>query len=111
MYQVFIKEPWGKAHIARVYKKLQPVVNSKMTIAELMQNDFFDEGEQWFILHLVMTWYLGVYYHEKMPDQRIMYEEALMHESVKDFVPIRFLEKIAFGEWGKPPKILDNERV
>ena len=99
MFEVFKKEPWGKEHIVQLYNKLgSAIANPKKQIEEL------NAGEKWFADHLLTTWYLGIYYHEKMPDQRITFEHALMYQVVKDIVPVPFLEAEGYGTWEEPPK-------
>lgn len=107
MYKVFMDEPWAPDHILRLHKKLGAAIAAGADRKKLSLKDEkwqLDDGEKWFAGHLLTTWYLGIYYHEKRPTQRITFEYALMFDSVRGLVPIPFFENTPFGEWGDPPK-------
>lgn len=107
MYKVFMDEPWGPDHILRVHEKLSAALVAGADRKKLSLKDDkwqLDDGEKWFAAHLLTTWYLGIYYHEKRPTQRITFEDALMFDAVRGAVPIPFFENTPFGEWGYPPK-------
>ena len=93
-----MNEPWGAEHISGAYRKLRQQPNESATVEKLT------EGEGWFVSHLLTTWYLGVYYHEKRPTQRVTYEHALMFDAVKDWLPIPLLESTGPGNWQKSPE-------
>ena len=107
MFKVFQDEPWGKQHISRVYTKLKTAIQNskdKTDISALITDKYFDDGESWFLSHLIYTWYIGIYYHDERPVQRITYEDALMFEAAGDWLPVPFLDHTPFGEWSKPPE-------
>ena len=94
MYALFMDEPWAPEHISHTYLKLAAKLNNAPA-------EPFDEGEAWFISHLLTTWYLGIYYHEQRPTQRVLYEKALMFEAVKDIVPVPLVDATGFAGWTK----------
>lgn len=107
MFTVFQDEPWGKQHISRVYSKLQLAIKQekeKTDISKLIGDQYFDSGESWFISHLIYTWYVGIYYHEARPAQRVIYEESLMFDSAGDWLPVPFVDRTPYGEWQQPPE-------
>lgn len=104
MYKVFMDEPWGPNYILRLYNKLSVAIGNKKRLPLKDPAWQLDDGEKWFAGHLLTTWYLGIYYHEKRPTQRITFEHALMFDSVRDSIPIPYFENTPFGEWGNPPK-------
>jgi hypothetical protein len=102
MYKVFMDEPWGPDHILRLHKKLSDVIASGLDPKELSLKDGkwqLDDGEKWFASHLLATWYLGVYYHEKRPTQRIAYETALMFDTTRGIIPVPFVDAAGYGAW------------
>jgi hypothetical protein len=64
-----------------------------------------DDGEKWFINHLLTTWYLGIYYHEQRPMQLISREKALIFDAARGAIPIPLFEATGFGAWVDPPDI------
>ena len=61
----------------------------------------FDSGERWFIGHLLVTWYTGVYYHA-VGNQRVGFEESLMHRALADMRTAPTICREA-GFWAAPP--------
>jgi hypothetical protein len=111
MYKVFMDEPWGPKHVGTAYGRLRRAIiarNSMPRDAEPVPLDPLDGGEKWFVSHLLVTWYLGVYYHEKRPTQRITLDGALMFESVRGLMPKPFLESTGFGAWAELPPTGDK---
>ena len=107
LYKAFQNEPWGKEHIIQVYNKLQNSIENQDTsldIQSLIEADYFSDGERWFILHLITTWYLGIYYHEDMLNQRVLYEEALMFSSLEGLATIPYYNATPYGDWSNPPE-------
>lgn len=105
MYKVFMAEPWAPDHILRVYNKIHSALGDKNRKPLKDPSWQLDEGEKWFAGHLLTTWYLGIYYHDKLPTQRITFEHALMFRPVQGIIPIPFFENTPFGEWADPPKL------
>lgn len=97
MYKVFMAEPWGPEHMAGLYAKLTAALKGGKP-ATLTQ------GEAWFARHLLSTWYLGIYYHEERPVQRITYEHALMFRVLQGKLPVPYLEATGFGKWAEAPE-------
>ncbi len=107
VYAAIRQEPWGNEHVVQIYGKIAPLFaeeNKTLDVAKLIDSQFFNDGERWFISHLLLTWYLGIYYHEEREDQRILYETALMHNISREAVPVRFFDRTPFGEWAKPSR-------
>jgi len=107
MYDVFMEEPWAKEHAAGIHKKITSALTVNLDQKRLALKDDswkFTDGEKWFAEHLLTTWYLGIYYHQEKPEQRILYEESLMFEAIDGLLPIPFLENVGYGAWTQPPE-------
>ena len=107
MYKVFMDEPWGPDHILRLHKKISTAIAAGADRKELPLKDEkwqLEDGEKWFAGHLLTTWYLGVYYHEKRPTQRVAYETALMFDALRGVIPIPLVDAAGFGTWTSPPE-------
>lgn len=103
LHKVFMDEPWGPEHISGIYKKTAQALRDKKR--PLLKDPAweFTQGESWFAGHLLTTWYLGIYYHEERPTQRLLYEDALMFSATRDVLPVPYLEPVGFGAWAEPP--------
>jgi Membrane bound FAD containing D-sorbitol dehydrogenase len=105
LFDVFSDEPWGLKHIGHAYA----VLRNEVVAANNRKQDGpaplsrLGEGEQWFVGHLVTTWYLGIYYHEQRPTQRITYAGALMFDAVTGLLPVTYFESVGYGSWIAPP--------
>jgi Membrane bound FAD containing D-sorbitol dehydrogenase len=107
MYDIFLEEPWGQEHILKLYNKIEPIITfekNQFDLSGLIKNNTLDDVEIWFSSHILVTWYLGVYYHEKRPSHRITYEHALMYQSVTNLTPIPYLEFTPYGTWATLPE-------
>jgi hypothetical protein len=108
MYAVFLDEPWGPEHILRLYEKISAALKhgvDKRKRPSLKAAAWdFDDGEKWFASHLLTTWYLGVYYHEERPTQRVAYETALMFEPTRGLLPVPFVDALGYGAWQERPE-------
>ncbi|MGH1404019.1 MAG: sugar dehydrogenase complex small subunit [Alphaproteobacteria bacterium] len=108
MFNVFKDETWGPEHIVQIYNKIAPLIykgSEPLDFEKLLKSStFFDEGERWFISHLVTTWYLGIYYHEDHSTQRITYGHALMYKIGTPDIPIPYIGAVPFEEWSHPPE-------
>ncbi len=106
MYPLFLDEPWGAHHIYTTYTQLLALL---ITPAELPRHAHpalagkLGTGQAWFASHLLTTWYLGIYYHERTAPVRVAHSEALMYDLVHPYIPRRFDEGGVFGAWGDPP--------
>ncbi len=90
-FKVFQNEPWGKEHISRCFLKVKAAVETnavQVSVPKMLKDEAFDGGEAWFIGHLLTTWYLGAYYHERTEPIRVTYEGALMWDAVADIAGI-----------------------
>lgn len=106
MYPLFMEEPWGPHHIHSTYTQLLSQLkrsNAESKPIHPAMSGSLSKGQSWFASHLLTTWYLGIYYHERMPPVRVAYAEALMFAAVHPELPIRFTENTGFGKWGETP--------
>jgi len=107
MFPLFLDEPWGEHHIHSTYAQILSLTRTSGD--ELLQqahpaaSSTLGKGQAWFAAHLLTTWYLGIYYHERMPPVRVAYSEALMHDIAHPAIPRRFVEAVGFGSWSSPP--------
>jgi hypothetical protein len=111
LHKVFVDEPWGPKHIGHAYAVLRDELARQYRNRGARGQVSFSrlqEGERWFVGHLVTTWYLGVYYHEQRQTQRLLYEDALMFDTIRGVLPIPFLENVGFGAWADPPARVDE---
>lgn len=106
MYKVFMDEPWAPEHINGLHKKIARALGegSKKRASLKDPSLKFTDGEVWFAEHLLTTWYLGIYYHQERPTQRILYETALEFSATKGVMPIPYLENVGYGAWTQAPK-------
>lgn len=104
IYRLILAEPWGSQHVAQVYEKIQAAVarDPTRTREQVVRPDAFQSGEQWFISHVLVTWYTGVYYHET-GHQGVGFEHALIHQTLLDLMPIPTLCDKVPGFWADPP--------
>jgi hypothetical protein len=106
MYRIFRDEQWGPKHIHTAYAVLRAAIierGKKANPANPVSRSVLGAGEKWFVSHLITTWYLGVYYHERHPTQRITYEHALMFDAVRGTLPIPYFESTGYGAWAELP--------
>jgi len=96
IYHLTQDEPWGMNHLQRVVEKSREVSDTPVLTR-------LDEGEHWFLGHLLTTWMTGIYYHESS-NVVVSYEHALMHEALASIRPIPGLSTEKFGFWHQPPK-------
>jgi len=96
IYELIQNEPWGMNHLSRVFNKSSGVSGEHL-LAQL------DEGEHWFLEHLLTTWLTGIYYHNRM-NIVVSYEYALMHEALVSIRPVPGISTETFGFWHQPPQ-------
>ena len=99
LYALFQNEPWGKEHLLRLTNKIPP----KHPIGIALDPQQFDEGERWFIGHLLITLLTGVYYHQS-GNRLVTFDHALMHTELADVRPTPGHCGGAFGDWSAAPK-------
>lgn len=106
MYAVFKGEPWMTEHVAGLNGKIRRKLEGSGEKRPPMKDPAwkFSDGEKWFASHLLTTWYLGIYYHEERPTQRVLFEDALMFDALRGVLPVTYLEPTGFGNWAEPPK-------
>jgi hypothetical protein len=109
MYRLFLDEPWGRKHIHTAYAALRAAIIERNQSADRTApapSDVLGPDEKWFVSHLITTWYLGVYYHERRPTQRVTYDRALMFDAIRGTIPIPFLESTGYGAWADLPPVI-----
>lgn len=92
LYQGFLDEPWFAEHV-------------HSTLAVLQKHGTPPPGtaQAWFARHVLTTWYLGVYYHERTPPKRWLKASALRHQAISGLVPLRFREYTGYAAWSQRP--------
>ena len=106
MYPLFMAEPWGAHHISSTYQQILAFTDNPIdgqSASVLPDRSRLDEGQAWFADHLLATWYLGVYYHESSPTQRVGHEYCLMFDAIRNKLPIPYVEATGFGGWATVP--------
>ena len=107
VYGLIEQEPWGLNHVGTLYGKLlahRRADGRPVPVKDLVDAGHLTEGEAWFASHLLMTWYLGIYYHESRPEPvRVSFETSLMWEALRDHVAPPGFSTLAPGDWSTPP--------
>lgn len=99
LYRLVLKEPWGPEHVAQIYARARELGASSGKILDPSQ---YSEGERWFVGHLLVTLYTGVYYHAS-GHHAVGYQEALMYRMVADWRGAPTVCAGGYGFWAKPP--------
>jgi len=99
LYRLVRKEPWGLEHVAQTYARARELGSSNGKILDPSQ---YSDGQRWFVGHLLVTLYTGIYYHDS-GHRAIGFEHALMHRAVGRIraTPTRCGGE--FGFWSLPP--------
>ncbi|MDQ6954238.1 MAG: sugar dehydrogenase complex small subunit [Mariprofundaceae bacterium] len=97
------QEPWGEEHLHRVFQKFSIGKTEQPSTINGFEN--LDEGERWFVGHILTTWITGIYFHES-GNEVMTYSHALMHSSLRDIYPEPHMCDSPFGYWQKPPTLL-----
>lgn len=96
-------EPWGKEHLAQIGAKLLPSGKPlPATRDKLLNPERFNDGERWFVGHLLTTWFTGIYYHQT-GNHVVSYRNALMHVALEEVRPVPGYCGGTFGFWSEPP--------
>ena len=106
MFEAFRDEPWAGKHLATAYALVADALETAgpgATLDGVLSAGVLEDGERWFVSHLLTTWYLGVYYHPDRPSVRITYRGALMHEAVADYRPTPGFSDRKTGAWSIRP--------
>lgn len=111
MYGLIVAEHYGLSHVGRVYERIRAAAAGEpaRTREQILDPQAFDSGERWFIGHLLVTWYTGVYYHAT-GNQRVGFEAALMHRALADMRPAPTRCGGATGFWASPPRQLSRRK-
>lgn len=96
-------EPWGKEHLSRVLQKFSIGESSQASVEDAFAS--LDQGERWFVGHLLTTWVTGIYFHES-GNHVVSYSQALMHVSLRDIYPEPNMCDSDFAYWQKPPSLI-----
>ncbi|MEM6822356.1 MAG: sugar dehydrogenase complex small subunit [Verrucomicrobiota bacterium] len=106
-FQLMSEEPYGLRNIGMSYHRICSVwkKNPELPLWELIKKfEPLQEGMRWFVGHLAVTWYCGVYYFEDQPGVVITAKEALIWQRLEPL-------KIHSGfiacppmYWGDPPE-------
>lgn len=104
IYALIQLEPYGPQHVTRVYERIRVAAASDPDRARntVLNPQAFDAGERWFVGHLLVTWYTGVYYHA-VGNQRVGFEEALMHRALADMRNPPTVCRDQAGFWARRP--------
>jgi hypothetical protein len=107
IYALIMAEPYGPQHVSRVYEHIRAAIagNPGKPREQILDPTVFGSGERWFIGHLLVTWYTGVYYHA-VGNRRVAFEAALMHRALADMRPPPTRCGSAPGFWAAPPSRL-----
>ncbi|TMR62437.1 sugar dehydrogenase complex small subunit, partial [Streptococcus pseudopneumoniae] len=100
---LILEEPWGPENLQRIYQRfqdLQTIPANKNT--RIFDANNFNKDEQWFISHLLLTFYTGVYYHSE-GNRHVTLQDALMYQKLSQFrQPPTFCGGVP-GFWTQPP--------
>jgi len=106
IYRLIINEPYGPEHLRSVYQQVKlKQTESKGEQRIIIKPADFSAGEQWFISHLLLTWYTGVYYHDK-GNHHVTLKHALMYKKISNFRTPPTYCAGAPGHWDGPPNTL-----
>lgn len=106
IFGLVIKEPYGEAHLARVYKRIRDWQRTEAPAVATapIPPHRLDPAERWFASHLLVTWYTGTYYHTS-GDRVVSYQGALMYEDIADMVRRPTFCAEPPDDWTRPPRL------
>ncbi len=96
-------EPSGTDHLHRVLSKLAPEPLDNDMAQLPIDIGVLDDGERWFVQHLLISLMTGIYFHEQRGNFTLSYRYALMHDALQDIRPIPGTCQQHFGFWQHPP--------
>ncbi len=96
-------EPSGTDHLRRVLNKLAPEPLDDGMMQLPIDIDALDDGERWFVQHLLVSLMTGIYFHEQRGNLTLSYRYALMHDALQDIRPVPGTCQQSFGFWQYPP--------
>ena len=104
IYALILAEPHGPQHVTRVYERIRAAAaaDPRKSREQILAPQAFDSGERWFIGHLLVTWYTGVYYHS-VGNQQVAFEAALMHRALARMRTPPSICESEPGFWAAPP--------
>lgn len=85
IYQLIMDEPYGNEHLKNVFarfKQHQAIADNDRDM--MVSTSGFSEGEQWFMSHLLLTWYTGIYFHTR-GNFSVSLKNALMYQLQSDY--------------------------
>ena len=105
IYALIMAEPFGPQHVSRVYERIRAAIagDPGRSRGQILAPEAFGSGERWFIGHLLVTWYTGVYYHA-VGNRQVAFEAALMHRALADMRSPPASCGGAPGFWAAPPR-------
>jgi len=103
IFQMIADEPYGIGHVREIHASLADLPHGPDGQIQIDPADY-TEGKQWFISHLLITWYTGVYFHSR-GNQYVSLKHALMYEKLAEFrAPPTFCSGQP-GAWALPPDV------
>lgn len=103
IFKLILDEPYGREHLFDVHGILNERLRRHSGPAPVsVRPDYFSQGQQWFIGHLMITWYTGVYFHER-GNRAVTLGQALMYRKLEDLRSAPTFCAGAPGSWSSPP--------
>ena len=103
IYQLIKNEPWGLQHSQQVYSRVYELQNNRASLNEILRPENFSTSQTWFISHLLITWYLGEYFHQR-GHQHVSWQHALMFKKLKHIKSAPGYCNGDYGFWSAPPQ-------
>lgn len=101
LFELFGEEPWGWKHVGTAYVQLAHTAEAHpgKSLEDVMALTPWRDGEAWFVQHLAITWWTGIYYRENQLPRMVLGREALCWTQT-DLAP----GWVAHGpeNWGRP---------
>ena len=102
IYQLIMDEPYGNEHLINVFTRFQQQTIGGNARNIMVRASDFSDSEQWFISHLMLTWYTGVYFHDS-GHHNVTLKHALMYNKISNFLSPPTYCSGAPGSWKDPP--------
>lgn len=103
IYQLIMDEPYGNEHLKNVFARFKRHQAISDNDGDMMVSTLgFSEGEQWFMSHLLLTWYTGIYFHER-GNQNVSLQYALMYQNLLNYRQPPSYCSGTYGYWALPP--------
>jgi len=103
IFGLIVSESWGVEHIRQIYNRVRSIqIQSANEKPLIIKAGDFTDSDQWFISHLLLTWYTGVYFHD-MGNHNVTLKHALMYKKLANYrLPPTYCAG-APGSWKDPP--------